>query len=101
MGRTLVTGRSRGTPAGGSEEISIDGGSQGPTLFAFHPHSTDMAAADLDALPILYYRVSFPGCAGPNVGDPDECDYPDYTMCDDWTGGAFVDSGTQRTIPVV
>jgi hypothetical protein len=47
---------------------------------------------------MLYYRVLFPGCAGPNVGNPDACDYPDFTMCDDWTGAAFVDDGSRRAI---
>ncbi len=96
-GRTLVTGRARGTPVG-SEPVTTRGGSQGPTLFAFHPFDTDNPTGDLDALPMLYYRVKFPGCAGPNVGDPDECDYPGYTMCDDWTGGAFAGSGTKNAI---
>ena len=97
-GRTLVTGRSRGTPATAFEEITVNGGSQGPTLFAFHPFESDSPSGNLDALPMLYYRVKFPGCAGPNVGNVSECDYPGFTMCDDWTGGAFVDSGTKRTI---
>ena len=97
-GRTLVTGRARGTPLEGLEEVTTDGGSQGPTLFAFHALESDSATGDLDALPVLYYRVSFPGCAGPNVGSPANCDYPNYTMCDDWTGGAFVDNGSQRAI---
>lgn len=97
-GRTLVTGRSRGTPAGSSEEVTTRGGSQGPTLFAFHAWDSESPTGNLDALPVLYYRVKFPGCAGPNVGDPADCDYPDYTMCDDWTGGAFVDDGTRRAI---
>jgi len=97
-GRALVTGRARGTPLEGIEPVTTDGGSQGPTLFAFHALDSDTATGDLDALPVLYYRVAFPGCAGPNVGDPDECDYPDYTMCDDWTGGAFVEDGDRRAI---
>ncbi len=97
-GRTLVTGRSRGTPAGTADDITTQGGSQGPTLFAFPPFDTDTASGDLDALPVLFYRVAFPGCAGPNVGDADECDYPDFTMCDDWTGGAFVDTGERRAV---
>jgi hypothetical protein len=97
-GRTLVTGRARGTPRTGFDEITIDGGSQGPTLFAFHPADSDTFSGDLDALPVLYYRVQFPGCAGPNVGVPAVCDYPDYTLCDDWTGGAFVDNGTERAV---
>lgn len=100
-GRTLVTGRSRGTPADGMEPITIRGGSQGPTLFAFHPWDSDNPTGNLDAMPMLYYRVKFPGCAGPNVGEKDQCDYPDYTMCDDWTGAAFVDSGERRAIMVL
>jgi hypothetical protein len=99
-GRTLVTGRARGTPIG-LEEISTLGGSQGPTLFAFHPWESDTASGNLDALPVLYYRVKFPGCAGPNIGPTAACDYPDYSMCDDWTGGAFVDDGARRAIMLV
>lgn len=97
-GRILVTGRARGTPATGDQPITTHGGSQGPTLFAFHPWSNDNPTGNLDALPVLYYRVKFPGCAGPNVGDRSQCDYPNYTMCDDWTGAAFVDNGARRSI---
>jgi len=97
-GRTLMTGRSRGTPATGSEPVTTHGGSQGPTLFAFHPFNSDSPTGNLDAVPVLYYRVKFPGCAGPNVGDPTECDYPNFTMCDSWTGGAFVENGSRRAI---
>jgi hypothetical protein len=97
-GRTLVTGRCRGTPADGTEPVTTRGGSQGPTLFVFRACDTDDPTGDLDALPMLYYRVSFPGCAGPNVGDPANCDYPDFTMCDEWTGGAFVEGTGRRAI---
>jgi hypothetical protein len=97
-GRRMITGRSRGTPARGEEPVTTDGGSQGPTLFAFQPLDSDNPSGNLDALPLLYYRVKFPGCAGPNVGDPLLCDYPGFTMCDDWTGGAFVDNGSHRAI---
>lgn len=96
-GRTLVTGRSRGTPVG-LDAVTTAGGSQGPTLFAFRAWDSDHPSGDLDALPMLYYRVAFPGCAGPNVGDPANCDYPGFTMCDDWTGAAFVDNGSRRAI---
>jgi hypothetical protein len=97
-GRTLVTGRSRGTPLDATEPVTTRGGSQGPTLFALHPWDSDDPAGNLDALPMLYYRVSFPACGGPNVGDPAECDYPDFTMCDGWTGAAFADDGARRAI---
>lgn len=97
-GRTLVTGRSRGTPQDGAEAITIRGGSQGPTLFAFQPWDSDSPTGNLDALPVLYYHVQFPGCGGPNVGDPENCDYPGFTMCDEWNGGAFVDNGITRAI---
>ena len=97
-GRTLITGRSRGTPADSFEDITTRGGSQGPTLFAFHAWDSDSPTGDLDALPVLYYRVKFPGCAGPNVGDPNLCDYPNYTMCDEWTGGSFVEASSKRAI---
>ncbi|UCD28666.1 MAG: hypothetical protein JSV03_16555 [Planctomycetota bacterium] len=97
-GRTLITGRARGTPLDSLEPVTARGGSQGPTLFAFHAWDSDRATGNLDALPILYYRVAFPGCAGPNVGNPANCDYPDYTLCDDWTGGVFVEDGTRAAI---
>jgi hypothetical protein len=97
-GRMLVTGRCRGTPVDEAEPVTTRGGSQGPTLFAFRPADRDNPTGDLDALPMLYYRVAFPGCAGPNVGDKAACDYPDFTMCDDWTGAAFVDNGSRRAI---
>ncbi len=96
-GRTVVTGRSRGTPVG-YDPVTTAGGSQGPTLFAFHALASDEATGTLDAIPVLYYRVAFPGCAGPNVGDPAQCDYPDFSMCDDWSGGSFVDNGARRAI---
>jgi hypothetical protein len=96
-GRTLITGRARGTPAS-EEPVTTGGGSQGPTLFAFHPWDSDDPSGNLDALPLLYYRVKFPDCAGPNVGDPANCDYPNYTMCDNWTAGAFVENDTKRAI---
>ncbi|WP_291321868.1 hypothetical protein [Desulfonatronospira sp.] len=96
-GRRLITGRSRGTPAEG-QEVTTHGGSQGPTLFAFYALDSDHPEGNLDALPFLYYRVKFPGCAGPNISPTDECDYPGFTMCDNWTGGAFVDDGISRSI---
>ncbi len=96
-GRALVTGRSRGTPAF-DDALTTAGGSQGPTLFAFQLWDSDDPNGNLDALPMLYYRVKFPDCAGPNVGDPASCDYPNYTMCDEWTGGAFVEGGGKRAI---
>ena len=101
-GRTLVTGRSRGTPAGENGELTTAGGSQGPTLFAFRPlQSDDPAVADLDALPMLYYRVKYPGCAGPDVGvggAPTNCDYPGFSMCDEWDGGAFVSASGKNAV---
>jgi hypothetical protein len=97
-GRILVTGRARGTPADGTRRQTTWGGSQGPTLFAFHPFQDDSPSGNLDALPMLYYRTRFPGCAGPNVGDADSCDYRGYTMCDLWTGAAFVEGTSGRAI---
>lgn len=96
-GRRLVTGRSRGTPAD-MEPVTTYGGSQGPTLFVFHPQESDEPLDDLNASPLLYYRVKFPGCAGPNIGPTDDCDYPGFTMCDDWKGGVFADNGTRRSV---
>lgn len=96
-GRTLVTGRARGTPLDNGDG-SIDGGSQGPTLFAFSPWDNENPSGHLDALPMLYYRVFFPGCAGPNVGAPDSCDFPAYTMCDEWMGATFIERGEDSAI---
>lgn len=97
-GRILVTGRARGTPADGREAVTTRGGSQGPTLFAFRPVEDGRASGDLDAIPILYYRTRFPACAGPNVGDPERCDFPGYTMCDLWDGASFVEGRSGRAI---
>jgi lysophospholipase L1-like esterase len=100
-GRTLVTGRSRGTPVG-FEAVTTAGGSQGPALFAFMPLQSDTpAVSDLDAIPILYYRVKYPGCAGPDIGvggAPVDCDYPGFSMCDAWNGGAFVGSRSRNAV---
>ncbi len=97
-GRFLITGRARGTPADGRQRQTTRGGSQGPTFFAFNPFQGDAPSGHLDALPVLYYRVRFPGCAGPNVGDASTCDYVGYTMCDIWTGAAFIESPSGRAI---
>jgi hypothetical protein len=106
-GRTLVTGRARGTSPPDSEglggEGSIAGGSQGPTLIAFRAWDSDNPSGDLDALPMLYYRVKYPGCAGPDIGiggQPVNCDFPDFSMCDDWTGAAFIQAGDRATIAI-
>lgn len=87
-GRNLVSGKSRGA----------FGGSMGPTLFAFRPWEVENPGGDLDAVPMLWYRELYPECAGPNLGDKSKCDYPDFTMCDEWTGGAFVEVGESRAV---
>ena len=87
-GRTLVTGKTRGA----------FNGSQGPTLFAFRPWDSENPSGNLDAVPMLWYRIKYPDCAGPNVGDKAFCDYPDFTFCDKWEGGGFVDNGNRRAI---
>lgn len=87
-GRILVSGKTRGAFFG----------SQGPTLFAFHPWDSENPSGDLDAVQMLWYNIYFPDCAGPGVGDKANCDYPDFTMCDKWEGGAFVESGEKRAI---
>jgi len=87
-GRTLVTGKTRGA----------FNGSQGPTLFAFRPWDNEDPGGDLDAVPMLWYNIYYPDCAGPNVGDKAQCDFPDFTMCDKWEGGGFVESGEKRAI---
>lgn len=87
-GRFLVTGKTRGA----------FNGSQGPTLFAFSPWSSENPSGNLNSIPLLWYRIFFPDCAGPNVGNKSQCDYPDFTMCDKWEGGGFVESGQKRAI---
>lgn len=108
-GRILITGRSRGTPVG-SEPVTTQGGSQGPTLFAIEPWQIDSPAANasMDALPILYYRAAYPGCAGPDIGANGEnvdCDYEFsdqvFRMCDAWSGAGFVESGSKRAILIL
>lgn len=105
-GRILVTGRSRGTPAGENPENTTQGGSQGPTLFAFHPSGLDAPGPDLtlDALPVLYYRAKYPGCAGPDIGvggQTVDCDYPGFSMCDAWTGAGFVETGARTAVLIL
>ena len=87
-GRTLVTGNTRGAFHG----------SQGPALIAFRPFDIDHPTGDLDAVKMLAYRIKFPACAGPNVGDPGVCDFPGFTMCDTWEGGSFVVTPSRRAI---
>jgi hypothetical protein len=106
-GRTVITGRARGTAPPDSEglegEGSIAGGSQGPTLFAFYPPSSGQSGDELDALPMLYYRVRYPACAGPDIGvggQPVDCDFPGFSMCDDWTGGAYLQAGDRAAIAI-
>ncbi|MBW2530615.1 MAG: hypothetical protein JRI55_04000 [Deltaproteobacteria bacterium] len=90
-GRTLVTGKARGA----------FGGSQGPSLFAFRPWDADEPTGNLDAVAMLYYRIRYPECAGPNVGDPKRCDFPGFTMCDEWEGASFLEHGAKRAIVIV
>ena len=107
-GRTVVTGRARGTsppdaPGMGGEGATA-GGSQGPTLIAFRPFAEDTPTGDLDAVPMLFYRVKYPGCAGPDVGiggQETNCDFPGFTMCDFWTGGAFIENAEQSAVVLV
>ncbi|THB79480.1 MAG: hypothetical protein D3926_10645 [Desulfobacteraceae bacterium] len=103
-GRILVTGRSRGTPAGDHPELTVAGGSQGPTLFAFHAWQSETPSGVLDARAMLYYRVKFPGCAGPDVGAggaPTDCDYPGFSMCDTWNGACFIGNQAASAIVVL
>jgi hypothetical protein len=90
-GRTLVTGKTRGAFFG----------SQGPTLIAFAPFAQEQPRGDLDAVKMLGYRIKFPTCAGPNVGDPRACDFPGFTMCDHWEGGSFVNTPSRNAVLLV
>lgn len=87
-GRWLVTGKTRGA----------FGGSMGPTLLAFAPWEEEDPSGDLDAVALLWYPERFPECAGPNVGDKAACDFPDFTMCDDWEGAGFVEGSAGRAV---
>jgi len=103
-GRTLVTGRSRGTPLSDGVGGAMAGGSQGPTLFAFQPWQSDRPSGDLNAVAMLYYRAKYPECAGPDIGvggQPVDCDYPGFSMCDQWSGAGFVERGSKRAIVIL
>ncbi len=90
-GRSMIVGMTRLAGAFGA--------SQGPTLFAFRPwDSDDPGSGSLDSLALVYYPELFPACAGPNVGDPAACYYPEYRACDQWFGGAFVESGRRNAV---
>ncbi len=86
-GRILVTGKTRGAFHG----------SMGPTLFAFHPWSNENPSGNLNAVPMLWYRLNY-DCASPNVTNKALCDYPEFTFCDKWEGGGFVDSGQRQAV---
>ena len=86
-GRVLVTGKCRGT----------EFGSMGPTLIAFRPWETETPSGTLDAVILLWYRFDM-SCASPNVSDKALCDYPDFTMCDKWEGGAFIETDKRAGI---
>ena len=87
-------------PLGGQPQVLVS--SEPLALFAFHPFDTDAPTGeDLDAIPVLYYRVFFPSCGGPNVGDPNRCDYRGFTMCDIWTGGAFLQAGASQAVALL
>jgi lysophospholipase L1-like esterase len=92
--------------AGNHRESGTYGGSQGPSLFATAPWKDGNPPSDgqnLDALALVYYRERF-GCAWneesemipkPGAG---ACDFPDYRAFDNWTGGAWVQSGSVSAI---
>jgi hypothetical protein len=85
-GRILLTGKNRGA----------FNGSQGPTLLAFRPWDSEDPSGDLDAIPVLYYRIDM-RCASPNCTDKSACDFPDYTFDDKWEGGAFLESSDGKS----
>ncbi|MEA1053868.1 hypothetical protein U5801_29255, partial [Lamprobacter modestohalophilus] len=71
---------------------------------AFPAEASAPAGADLDALPLLYYRARFPDCAGPDIGIGGQavsCDFPGYSMSDDWTGAGFVSNGSRHSIVIL
>ena len=77
---TLATGFARGAGA--------FGGSQGPTIIAFHPRKPQKAKA------LVFYREFFPEC----LEDERECDFPGYRACDSWDGAAWVRSAAGDSV---
>ncbi len=77
--RTMVTGFSR--------EAGANGGSQGPTLFAFDPDDPS------HAFDLLWYREIYPGCPY-----EDGCDFPGYQSADSWLGADWVRAGGSDAI---
>jgi len=69
----------------------------GPTLFAFEPWETENPAGNLDAVVLLWYRFDM-NCGSPNVTNQSLCDYPEFTMCDKWEGGAFIETDNRAGI---
>lgn len=86
-GRNLITGKTRGA----------FNGSMGPTLFAVRPWDSEEPSGNLDAVALLWYRLNW-DCASPNVTGKSLCDYPDFTMCDKWEGGAYVETDGRAAI---
>jgi len=86
-GRWLITGKARGTETG----------SMGPSLLAFTPWDSENPSGDFDAVFMLYYPFLF-DCGAPNVTNKALCTYPEFTMCDKWEGGSFIESGDKRAI---
>lgn len=96
-GRTLIAGNHR--------EGGALGGSSGPTLYAVslpHPEAPPAGGSALDALALVYYRFRL-GCAWAESGvvpvpEPDACDFPGYRAFDNWSGGAWIESGDEGAI---
>lgn len=77
---TLATGFARGAGA--------FGGSQGPTIIAFHPRRPRKAKA------LVYYRQLHPEC----LDDEAACDFPEYRACDEWNGATWVRSAAGDSV---
>jgi hypothetical protein len=46
---------------------------------------------------MLWHRIDHQ-CASPDTWNPDQCDFPSFTMCDKWEGGAFVEAAAGRAV---
>ena len=86
--------------AGGHHAAGANGGSQGPTLYAFAPWEDGhplQPGQNLDALALLYYPEVYE-CVWEAEDEisahpaPGVCSFPDYRARDRWEGGAWVET---------
>jgi hypothetical protein len=97
-GRRLIAGNHR--------EAGALGGSQGPTLYALGPFedgNPPTPGGNVDALALLYYPELY-DCVWEGEEEirenpaPGLCHFPNYRAKDEWTGGAWVETGAKTAI---